>query len=65
MRDVLKGEKGPRRDMVLLNSGAALLAAGLAVDLTEGISLAAACIDNGKALRKLDDLIFFTNDVVS
>ncbi len=64
MRDVLKGEKGPRRDMVLLNSAAALLAAGLAVDLTEGVSLAAACIDSGKALRKLEDLIFVTNDMI-
>ena len=65
MRSVLAGEKGPRRDMVLLNSGAALLAAGLADVLIDGISLAAACIDSGKALRKLDDLISFTNKVVS
>ncbi len=61
MRGVLSGEKGPRRDMVLLNSGAALLAAGLAGDLREGIALAAACIDNSKALAKLDDLVSFTS----
>ena len=43
--------------MVLLNSGAALMAAGLSGTLAEGIRNAAGIIDSGKALAKLDDLI--------
>ncbi len=65
MRNVLSGEAGPRRDMALLNSGAALMAAGLADELIGGVLLAAECIDTGKAVDKLDRLISFTNDVVS
>jgi anthranilate phosphoribosyltransferase len=61
MRAVLSGEKGAKRDMVLLNSGAALMAAGLCDDLKDGIDLAAATIDSGKALAKLDQLIAYTN----
>ena len=65
MRAILDGEAGPRRDMVLLNGGAALMAAGLARDLAGGVALAAECIDSGKALQKLEELIFVTNDVNS
>jgi len=61
MRTVLSGEKGARRDMVLLNSGAALLAAGVANDLKNGVSKAAEIIDSGKALAKLDQLISYSN----
>ncbi|HIP38560.1 MAG TPA: anthranilate phosphoribosyltransferase [Desulfocapsa sulfexigens] len=61
MRSVLKGEKGAKREMVLLNSGAALMAAGLCDDLKEGIASAAAVIDSGKALEKLDQLIAISN----
>ena len=59
--DVLKGQKGPRRDIVLLNAAAALAAAGRATDLKEGITLAAASIDSGAALNKLEQLKSFTN----
>jgi anthranilate phosphoribosyltransferase len=55
--DVLDGNPGPARDMVLLNSGAALLAAGLAADLGEGIEMAGNAVDSGRARRKLDRLI--------
>lgn len=48
-REVLQGAKGPRRDVVLLNSAAALRAAGLAKDWKEGIGLAAEAIDSGRA----------------
>ena len=48
-REVLAGEKGPRRDVVLLNSAAALRAAGLAADFKEGIGLAGEAIDSGRA----------------
>ncbi len=61
MRSVLEGEKGAKREMVLLNSGAALMAAGLCDNLKEGISSAAAIIDSGKALDKLDQLIAVSN----
>lgn len=54
--DVLSGEGGPRREMVLLNSGAALMAAGKCEDLGSGIALAAEIIDSGKAKAKLDAL---------
>jgi anthranilate phosphoribosyltransferase len=48
-REVLDGAKGPRRDVVLLNSAAALRAAGLARDWKEGLGLAAEAIDSGRA----------------
>ena len=48
-RDVLGGAGGPRRDVVLLNSAAALRAAGLAKDWRDGIGLAADAIDSGRA----------------
>ena len=48
-REVLSGAKGPRRDVVLLNSAAALRAAGLARDWKEGLALAAEAIDAGRA----------------
>jgi anthranilate phosphoribosyltransferase len=48
-RDVLGGAGGPRRDVVLLNSAAALRAAGLAEDWRDGVGLAADAIDSGRA----------------
>ena len=53
---VLKGEPGAKRDMVLLNSAAALVAAGKAEDLKSGAALAAGAIDSGAALAKLEAL---------
>ena len=53
-RAVLAGERGPRRDIVLLNASAALRAAGLAADWREGIGLAADAIDRGRAGELLD-----------
>ncbi len=61
MRAILAGEKGAKRDMVLLNAGAALMVAGLSDDLKGGISLAAETIDSGKAVAKLDKLIAYSN----
>jgi anthranilate phosphoribosyltransferase len=52
---------GPLRDVVLLNSAAALLVAGRAADLGEGIALAAHAIDTGAARRVLRDLVAMTN----
>lgn len=58
---ILKGEKGPKRDVVLLNAGAALVVAGEAVDIREGIHLAGKAIDSGAAQDKLQKLIQFTH----
>lgn len=61
-RGVLSGEKGPRRDVVLINAGAALVAAGKAGTLKDGIDMAAAAIDQGRATEKLDALIAYTRE---
>jgi anthranilate phosphoribosyltransferase len=53
-RDVLGGEKGARRDVVLLNSAAALRAAGIARDWKDGLGLAAGAIDSGRAGEVLE-----------
>ncbi len=54
---ILKGEKGPKRNAVLLNAGAALYIGGKAETFKEGIDLAAKLIDSGKALAKLEAFI--------
>ena len=54
--DILQGETGPRRDVVLLNAAAALIVAGKANDLRDGIQMAAESIDSGAALQKLHAL---------
>jgi anthranilate phosphoribosyltransferase len=61
LRALLDGERGPRRDAVALNAGAALVAAGLADDLAAGLTLAIAAIDDGRARLTLDRLVEFTN----
>src|SRR3954470_16665228 len=61
MRDLLGGARGPLRDVVLLNSAAALVVAGRAETLREGAGIAAGVIDNGAARRILDRLVAATN----
>ena len=61
-RAVLDGERGPRRDVVLLNAAAALVAAGKAATLREGIAAAADIVDSGAARRTLDRAIEFSRD---
>ncbi|MBI3977390.1 MAG: anthranilate phosphoribosyltransferase [Chloroflexi bacterium] len=56
-RQVLDGALGPRRDIVLLNAAAALVAGGKVLSIPEGIALAAATIDSGAARRKLADFV--------
>jgi anthranilate phosphoribosyltransferase len=58
--DILKGEKGPKRDIVLLNAACAIVAGGKAKDLAEGIKKAAESIDSGKAREKLELLKKYT-----
>jgi anthranilate phosphoribosyltransferase len=60
IRAVLSGEKSPRRDVVLLNAAAALVAAGRADHISEAIPIAVKSIDSGAAAAKLDALIRFT-----
>jgi anthranilate phosphoribosyltransferase len=57
LRGVLSGEVGVRRNIVIMNAAAALVAANQAPDLKEGVCIAEKTIDSGKALDKLDDLI--------
>jgi anthranilate phosphoribosyltransferase len=59
--ELLAGRPGPYRNIVLLNSAAALLVAGKAADLKAGAALAAAAIDSGKAKATLAQLIAITN----
>ena len=64
VRSVLKGDPGPRRDIVLLNAGAALLVAGAAKDLRQGVQKAADSIDSGAAQRTLDTLVKLSNQAM-
>jgi anthranilate phosphoribosyltransferase len=57
IREILSGEQGASRDIVLLNAGAAIYTGGQARDLHEGISRAATSIDSGNAGARLDALI--------
>lgn len=61
VRDVLKGKKGPKQDVVILNAAAALLAGDLTKDLKKGVKLVRESISSGKALDKLNKLIELTN----
>jgi anthranilate phosphoribosyltransferase len=60
VRGVLEGEPGPRRDIVIANSAAALLVAQRAPDLRSAVAAASESIDSGAARRKLERLIEFT-----
>jgi anthranilate phosphoribosyltransferase len=60
LRAVLDGERGPARDVVCLNAGAALVVAGVAADLRAGIVHAAAALDDGGAAGLLARLVAFT-----
>ena len=61
IRAVLDGERSPRRDVVLLNTAAALVAAGRAEHIAQAIPLAAKSIDSGAAAGKLETLLRFSN----
>lgn len=57
VREIIGGEKGPRRDVVLLNAGASLFVGAKAASVREGITRAAEAIDSGAARKKLDEMI--------
>ena len=61
IRRVLEGERGAKRDVVVMNAAAALVAAGVAENFREGAQLAAAAISSGAAKEKLAALVEFTN----
>ena len=60
IREILQGERGPRRDLVCINAAAALVAAGRAADFRKGTLLAAKAIDSGLARARLEALIEFS-----
>ena len=60
-RAILAGEKGPKRDAVLMNAGAALYIGGKAASMADGITLAAELIDSGRAAKTLEKLIAVSN----
>ena len=61
LRRLFDGERGAYRDIVLLNAGAALMVAGMAKDVSSGVSLAEQALDSGAAKTKLAALIEATN----
>ncbi len=63
IREILKGDKGAKRDVVVLNAAAAIAVSGKAKEMKEGIKLAEEAIDSGKAMEKLEKLIEITSRV--
>jgi anthranilate phosphoribosyltransferase len=61
IKEILDGQPGSKRDIVLMNAAAALVTAGHASDLREGMVLAAGAIDSGSARQKLQALAEFTS----
>ncbi len=63
LRRVLAGEQGPLRDFTLINAAVALVAADLALDFREGLTLAAGAIDCGAARQKLETFVETSHEV--
>lgn len=61
LKQVLSGEKGPKRDILLINAGAALYVAEKAANIKEGMALAAKTIDDGLAIAKMEEFIKTSN----
>jgi len=62
IRKILSGEKGPKRDIVLLNAAAGLYVGDKARDIKEGLNMAQDALDSGRAMEKLELLIKITNE---
>lgn len=60
--DILSGQKGPKRDIVLMNAGCAIYISDIARDIKEGIKMAGESIDSGQALKSLEKLKALTNE---
>jgi len=63
IRTILAGEPGPKRDIVLMNASAALVAGGRARDLKEGVELAARSLDGGAANERLERLVALSQEL--
>ena len=63
IRQILAGEPGPRRDIVMMNASAALVMGGKARDFKEGVALAAHSVDSGQAAGKLSALVEFSRSL--
>lgn len=59
--DILQGEKGPKRDIVIMNAAAALIAGGVAEGFPDAVKIASEAIDSGRALKKLEEIKVVTN----
>jgi len=64
-RNILNGEKGPKRDAAVLNAAAALYVAGRTPDIQEGVRLAEHIIDSGKAMEHLEKFIKLTGEIAA
>lgn len=62
VRRILAGQPGPKRDVVLLNAAFGLVAGGVVPDIDAGVAMAAAALDQGAALAKLEQLTALTNE---
>jgi len=60
VREIFRGERGPKREAVLLNAAGAIAAGGHAEDLAEGYGIASAALDSGAAAARLDELVAFS-----
>lgn len=60
---ILRGEKGSKRDIVLINSAAALAVAGRVENFKEAVAIAAEAIDSGKAMKKLEEIVRVSNSL--
>jgi anthranilate phosphoribosyltransferase len=65
IREILGGSTGPRRDIVLMNAAAALVAGARAQELKDGVRLAAASIDSGAARDRLERLVGFSQKLAA
>jgi anthranilate phosphoribosyltransferase len=65
IRDILARQTGPRRDIVLMNASAALVAGGRARDLKDGVQVAAESIDSGAARERLERLVAFSQKLAA
>ena len=64
MRDIFSGkERGPKRNMVVMNAAGALYVGGKAASFEKGIELAQEIIDSGAATKKLEELIKVSNQI--
>ena len=63
LRRILNGERGAKRDIVVMNTAAALVAGNQASGLKEGAHIAEKVIDNGQAQAKLEELINFSRNI--